>query len=141
MIFRHIGITITDIDKSLAFYKDALGFEVVRIMDESGQHIDNFSDLSGVNVKTIKLKDKSGAMLELLKYHSHPETANNDPICRIGCSHFALTVPDLDALIEKIVNMGYSVNCEPQFSPDGNVKLTFAKGPDGVLLELVEELR
>lgn len=141
MILRHFGITVTDVDKSIEFYRDVLGFEIVKVMDESGDHIDAFSDLENVKVKTVKMKDCSGGMVELLQYHSHPESANFDQICRIGCSHFAMTVANLDLTIEKIINKGYSVNCQPQYSPDGNVKLTFAKGPDGVLIELVQELR
>ena len=140
MSFRHVGITITDVEESLLFYRDTLGFEVVRIMNESGEHIDNFSNLQGVDVKTIKLKDKNNNMIELLKYYSHPENANRDEITRIGCSHIALTVEDLDSLLNKIKTLGYTANCEPQFSPDGKVKLTFCRGPDGVLIEMVEEL-
>ena len=140
MSLRHVGITITDVEESLSFYRDILGFKVARVMNESGQHIDNFSNLSGVDVQTIKLKDKNDNMIELLKYHSHPEVANRDEITRIGCSHIALTVSDLDLLLEKINKSGYSANCEPQYSPDGKVKLTFCRGPDGVLIEMVEEL-
>lgn len=139
-LLRHFGITVTNLDESIEFYRDLLGFEVVRIMDEEGEHIDNFSALEGVKVRTVKMKDKTGNMIELLKYHSHPCGANNDSITRIGCSHFALTVKNLDNLLKKIVQKGYNAHCEPQFSPDGKVKLTFCKGPDGVLLELVEEL-
>lgn len=140
MTFRHVGITITDVEESLSFYRDVLGFTVARIMNESGKHIDNFSDLIGVDVKTIKLRDENNNMIELLKYNSHPENSNSDKITRIGCSHIALTVKDLDSLLVKIKDLGYSANCDPQYSPDGKVKLTFCKGPDGVLLELVEEL-
>ena len=140
MNLRHVGITVTNIEESISFYEEVLGFEVARVMDESGEHIDKFSALSNVRVKTVKMKDKNGGMIELLKYESHPALANFDDITRIGCSHFALTVKNLDLLVEKIIKRGYTVNCEPQFSPDGNVKLTFCKGPDGVLLELVEEL-
>jgi len=140
MNLRHVGITVSDIEEAITFYRDVLGFEVVRIMDESGEHIDKFSALSQVNVRTVKMKDKTGGMIELLKYHSHPQEPSFDDITRIGCSHFALTVNNLDLLVEKIVETGYTINCEPQLSPDGRVKLTFCKGPDGVLLELVEEL-
>ena len=141
MILRHFGITVTNIEKSIEFYRDVLGFEVSRIMDESGNHIDAFSNLKDVKVKTVKMKDSSGGMIELLQYFSHPEKANFDSICRVGCSHFAMTVENLDLVIAKILHTGYSINCSPQFSPDGNVKLTFSKGPDGVLIELVEELK
>ena len=141
MSLRHVGITITNIEESLKFYRDILGFEVVKIMDESGEHIDNFSALTGIKVKTIKLKDKLGGMVELLKYYSHPQDPIVHDITHIGCSHIALTVENLDNLVAQITDSGYIVNSEPQYSPDGNVKFTFCKGPDGVLVELVEELR
>jgi len=141
MILRHIGITITDIEESLSFYRDLLGFEVVRIMDESGEHIDNFSSLSDVKVKTIKLKDANNGMIELLYYYSHPKKAEQKDITHIGCSHFALTVEDLDSILEKLKRKNYDINSIPQYSPDGKVKLTFCKGPDGTLIELVQELR
>jgi catechol 2,3-dioxygenase-like lactoylglutathione lyase family enzyme len=141
MSLRHTGITVTDIDESIEFYRDILGFEIIRIMDESGEHIDNFSALSNVEVTTVKMRDKSGGMLELLKYKSHQRQAEIDDITRIGCSHIALTINNLDLLLDKLDKKGYIINCKPQFSPDGNVKLTFCRGPDGVLLELVEELR
>ncbi len=140
MTLRHIGITITDIEESLSFYRDVLGFSVHRIMNESGKHIDNFSSLNDVEVKTIKMKDRNGNLIELLKYYSHPEGPNIDKLTRVGCSHIALTVDNLDFLLKEIRELGYHINCEPQLSPDGKVKLTFCRGPDGVLLELVEEL-
>ena len=99
MILRHFGITVTNIEKSIEFYRDVLGFEVSRIMDESGNHIDAFSNLKDVKVKTVKMKDSSGGMIELLQYFSHPEKANFDSICRVGCSHFAMTVENLDLVI------------------------------------------
>ena len=139
-LLRHFGITVANLDESIEFYRALLGFEVVRIMDEEGEHIDSFSGLRGVKVRTVKMQDGSGNMIELLKYHSHPHEANNDEITRIGCSHFALTVKNLNDLLKKIDEKGYTINSEPQYSPDGKVKLTFCKGPDGVLIELVEEL-
>ena len=140
MILRHIGITVTDLEKSLEFYRDILGFQVVRIMDESGAHIDKFSALEGVKVKTVKLKDANGGMLELLQYHSHPKEAERKDITHIGCSHFALTVKNLDLLLDRVLEKGYTINSPPQYSPDGKVKLTFCSGPDGTLIEMVEEL-
>ena len=140
MILRHFGITVTDIQESIRFYGDLLGFKILRIMDESGDHIDAFSDLKGVRVKTVKMRDPAGGVIELLQYDSHPSAANFDKINRIGCSHFAVTVNNLDSLVAKIEKAGYFLNCQPQLSPDGKVKLTFCNGPDGVLIELVEEL-
>ena len=46
MNLRHFGITISNVEESLSFYQDILGLEVVKEMDESGIHIDNFSILN-----------------------------------------------------------------------------------------------
>ena len=143
MKVRHVGITITNLEKSIWFYEQILGFKTVKEIDESGDHIDKFSGLDSVDVRTVKMKGSDGSMIELLYYRSHSktnETNLKEKINEIGCSHFALTVPDLDRLYAKLLDNSCFVMCEPQFSPDGKVKLTFCRDPDGSLIELVEEL-
>jgi len=143
MKVRHVGITVTDLQRSLRFYRDLLGFSVIKEMDECGVHIDNFSDLKNIDVRTVKMAAADGSTIELLQYRSHPEGNEENRIkniTQIGCSHFALTVPDLPQLYSTLLEGGISVICEPQYSPDGNVRLTFCRDPDGTLIELVEEL-
>ena len=140
MKLRHVGITVTNLEQSLRFYRDLLGCEVVCEMDESGKHIDNFSALTDVDVRTVKMKTKSEGMIELLFYRSHKKSPEKRQIVNIGCSHFALTVENLEQLYDKLIEQGYAVHCEPQYSPDGKVKLTFCQDPDGTLIELVEDL-
>ena len=143
MKVRHVGITVSDLDKSLAFYRDLLGFHIVKEMDESGKHIDNFSGLQDIDVRTVKMSANDGSMIELLYYRSHIETNEENlikNITKVGCSHFALTVRDLPSLYSKMLKEKVAVICEPQYSPDGNVRLTFCRDPDGTLIELVEEL-
>jgi catechol 2,3-dioxygenase-like lactoylglutathione lyase family enzyme len=144
MKLRHVGITVSNLSNSLSFYQDILGFTILKEMDESGEQLDNFSGLRGVKVTTVKLQDSSEGVIELLHYKSHPKSneANlNQDITFVGCSHFAITVKDLSQVYTKLLKNDVSVLCEPQYSPDGNVMLTFCKDPDGTLIELVEELR
>ena len=142
---RHFGITVCDLDRSLEFY-ESLGFRVEKRMLESGECIDSFSGRDGIEVTTAKLKDpnNSDVMLELLEYHSHkdpePETNLSRPIFKVGCSHFAVTVSDLDNVYSQLSEKGTVFNCEPVLSPDGNVKLTFCRDPDGNLIEMVQPL-
>ena len=143
MKFRHVGITVSDLERSIYFYRDVLGFSIVREMDEIGEHIDNFSGLKGVDVRTVKMSGDDGSMIELLYYRSHPESCSDNlsqTITKIGCSHFAVTVDDLMVLYSRLLDNKVCVICEPQYSPDGNVRLTFCRDPDGTLIELVEEL-
>ena len=143
MKVRHVGITVTDMEESLKFYKDLFGFSVIKEMSEHGKHIDNFSGLDGISVRTVKMAAQDGSMIELLQYESHPKTNDRnifEDITYIGCSHFALTVSDLPSLYSELLKSGITVLCSPQNSPDGKVRLTFCRDPDGTLIELVEEL-
>tara|TARA_B100000287_G_C20415296_1_gene695297 strand:- start:374 stop:811 length:438 start_codon:yes stop_codon:yes gene_type:complete len=141
---RHIGITVTDMEKSLKLYRDYFGFEVVWDEIEKGDFIDNLSDEKDVKVNTVKMKDGDGGMIELLHYHSHPSTnvANKiNKIMKVGCSHFALTVDNIDQCVIELINMGLEFICEPQVSPDGNAKVCFCRDYDGTLIELVEVMK
>ena len=140
---RHLGITISDLEQSLWFYRDLLGFEVHKIAEERGTCLDNFSALRDVDVTTVKMYDNNKNMLELLCYRSHPEKPHNNRVRRIteiGCSHFALTVSDLDSLYGALTEKGILFNYPVQVSPDGKVKVAFCRDPDGTLIEMVEEL-
>jgi len=140
---RHVGITVMDIDRSLVFYRDLLGFEVYKDMEESGDYIDRFSAINNIKVRTVKMKATDGSLIELLQYYSHrslDSVSQQRPITAIGCSHFALTVDDLGDLYGNLKDKGIRFNSEPQFSPDGYAKIAFCRDPDGVLIELVEVL-
>jgi len=137
---RHTGIVVTDLEASLYFYRDLLGFQVAKQMEETGNYIDSISSLRNVKVTTIKLTSSSGQMIELLKYHSHPEDQRVHKICEIGISHIALTVHDLDFEYESFKDKGIQFNSPPQLSPDGLAKVTFCRAPEGTLIELVEVL-
>ena len=138
---RHIGITVTDFDRMLDFYRRLLGFSRAKIAVERGEYIDNFSGLSNVKVQTAKLSNESDEVLiELLKYHSHKSFVNRNMINECGISHFALTVDNLDDLFLKLSNEGIEFMAEPQRPPGGKVSVTFCRDPENNLIELVEEL-
>ena len=99
MKLRHVGITVVDAKESLEFYHGLLGFKIQKDMEESGDYIDNFSGEEGIRVRTIKMSGSDGSLIELLEYHSHPSSKPiRRSITEVGCSHFALTVDDLDNL-------------------------------------------
>ena len=140
MRLRHVGITVTHLENSIAFYERFFGFRIVKRMIETGPHINNFSGLKGVEVETVKMSAPDESMIELLYYHSHPKIAKAHDITNIGCSHFALTVKNLNDLYEKLLDSSIVVLCEPQHSPDGKAMVLFCKDPDGTLIELVQEV-
>ena len=136
---RHVGLVVADLERSLKFWCDTMGFEIARQMEESGPHIDAMMGLKGVTVTTAKLVAPDGNLLELLCFHSHRDKPKwvGKPYST-GFTHIALTVNDLDETLRRLKLFGASVPGDPQLSPDGQVKVIYASGPEGVLLELVE---
>ena len=137
---RHTGIVVIDLEASIQFYRDVLGFQIAKQMEEEGDYIDNVLSLKNVKVTTVKMICLSGQMIELLKYHSHPSEQKTREICEIGISHIAFTVDDLDIEYERLKGKGIQFNSSPQLSPDGYAKVTFCRAPEGTLIELVEVL-
>jgi len=137
---RHMGIVVADLEISLYFYCDLLGFQVAKQMEEAGVYIDNMLSLRNVKVTTVKLTSPSGQLIELLQYHSHPEDQRVRNICEIGISHIAFTVDSLDIEYKRLEDKGIIFNSPPQLSPDGYAKITFCRAPEGTFVELVEVL-
>jgi len=139
---RHTGLVVRDIERSIAFYCDVLGLEVWRRAVEEGNYIDNVVGIKNVRLEWAKLKAPDRSLVELLQYHSHPSAAplENVPSNRVGCSHISFTVIDSEAIYQTLVEEGYDCNCAPQLSSDGQVKVFYCHDPDGIILELVQEL-
>lgn len=139
---RHVGLVVRDIEASLAFYRDMLGLQVYRRETEEGPYIDQVVGISNVVLEWAKLTVADGSTLELLQYHSHPSSApvENAASNRLGCSHIAFTVANLDDTYQKLTSNGFHCNSVPQVSPDGRARLVYCHDPDGIIMELVEEL-
>ncbi|HEX9722253.1 MAG TPA: VOC family protein [Candidatus Paceibacterota bacterium] len=140
---RHFGIVTNDMEKALHFYRDLLGLQIKRDMQEEGEFIDTILGLKGVKVRTVKMVAQNGdTLVELLEYASHKgKKRENYEIFDLGASHVAFTVENVDEVYNKLRENGIRFTCPPKVSVDGKAKVTFCFDPDGVPIELVEELR
>ena len=137
---RHVGIVVNNMENSLKFYQDLLGFKIIRDMDEHGIYINNMLSLDNVQVRTVKLSaDTGNTLIELLDFKSHDDNDIRN-FYTIGASHVALTVDNLEDLYKHLTKNNVKFNAPPQKSPDGLVKVTFCNDPDGTPIELVEIL-
>lgn len=140
---RHTGIVVTNIEKAVNFYA-GLGFQLVSRMVEEGEYIDKLVGLSKTRLEWAKLKLPDNSLLELLQYHSHPEIVNDHALQnanRLGCSHIAFTVDDMDQTIQYIIENGGIVKNQYQRSPDGKVNVIYCYDMEGNILELVQQLQ
>jgi len=141
---RHTGVVVSDLNRALDFYGGILGLEVVGRKKEKGPYIDLVVGIKDVELEWIKMRTQDGYVIELLNYLSHPDTfsaAEPSKSNRMGCSHVAFTVNDIDSLYEKLTAEGFACNSSPQVSPDGKVKVMYAHDPDGIILELVQDIK
>ena len=140
---RHIGLVVEKIERSLEFYQSVFGFVLKkRAYEDPGEYIESLVGIKDVQVEYAKLEISEGIILELLQYHSHPLKGPDSfyQSNRHGCSHFALTVDDIDGIYNKLMSFGAHCNSQPLQSPDGKVRVFYAHDPDGVILELVQDL-
>lgn len=138
---RHTGIVVRDLEKAVRFY-EGLGFKLWKRDMEAGAFTETVVGLKDVNVETVKFKSPCGGLIELLQYHSHPVDAviQKQPSNQPGCSHIAITVYDIDKTLNYIKQNGGSVVNPPETSPHGKVRVAYCHDPEGILLEVVEEL-
>lgn len=139
---RHFGIVVENLEQSLHFYRDLLGLEIKRDMQEEGKFIDTILGLKNVRVHTVKMISQNGdTLVELLEYASHKgKKRESYQMFDLGASHSAFTVGNVDEEYKRLKKQGIAFTCEPQVSPDGKAKVTFCFDPDGVPVELVQEL-
>ena len=133
-------IVVEDLEISMRFYRDLLGFRVSKQMEDSGKFISTVLAMNLVTVTTAKMAAPDGQLIELLKFHTHPQNGNPRGICDIGITHIAFSVDNIDREYEKLVREGISFVSSPQLSPDGFAKVAFCRAPEGTFIELVEEL-
>lgn len=138
--FRHTGIICKDISKSLEFYRDLLGFEVIQDFWDDSKYINDITGLSGANVHMIKLKSEDGDVLELLDYVTHPTDTINQKVYNVGACHLALQVYDIESAYIELSRKGINFLSAPILSSEGFAKVCFCMDPDNIRIELVEML-
>ena len=138
---RHTGIVVRDLEKTANFYR-ALGFVDDNQALEEGEFIDQVTGLENTKLEWIKLKAPDGYILELLQYHSHPENTEitQQKSNKLGSSHMAFSVDNIDRICKKIIQLGGCIVNPPALTNDKKVKVAYCHDVEGVLMEIVEVL-
>ena len=137
---RHTGIVVYDLDLSMKFYIEKLGFKVVKLMNESGSFIDNVLGMKNIEVTTVKLVIQNKQMIELLDFKTNKKNIVEKYVNDIGPTHIAFTVDDIEKIYINFINSDIEFISGPKMSADGNAKVAFCKAPEGTFIELVEQL-
>ena len=136
---RHVGIVVQDLEFCINFWKEIFEFEIVVDQIEPSPYIDELLGIKNPNLRTVKLKDKNGMIIELLKFENYPDIPNwNNKIYSTGLTHVALTVNDIEDIEKKLIKNNFRLKSKIMKSEKNLVKVLFAIGPENILLEFVE---
>ncbi|BCW50419.1 glyoxylase I family protein [Arthrobacter sp. 1088] len=139
--FENVGIAVRDIEEAIAFFTD-LGLAVIGRDTISGEWADIAVGLDGNHAKIAMLQTPDGqGRLELFEY-IHPEAIESDPTRPndIGMHRVAFSVDDIDRALEVAAKHGF--HPLRGVATYGDVyKLTYLRGPSGILVMLAEELK
>jgi catechol 2,3-dioxygenase-like lactoylglutathione lyase family enzyme len=136
-----VGIVVNDLGKNKDFWMNSLGFQIHVEALEQSPYIDELLAIKDPNLTTVKLIDSKGFVIELLKFDNYQvEESWSGDLKTTGLTHIALTVDDIEELVGNLKKLNYQLLSEIKMSPNGKVKVVFIKGPEGLMLELVEEI-
>ena len=99
----HIGICVTDLEASVAFYRDALGFSEISRLAVSGPESEQLLELKDVALRAVYL-ERDGTRIELLRFDSPGETGGPGPrpVNQTGLTHLSFRVASLDDAIAAV---------------------------------------
>ena len=138
----HTGITVSNLERSLPFWRDVLGFEFSHSAHQTGEMAKEITGVEGAEINLAVLKAPGGHKIELLEYLAPPDRkrANLRP-CDVGSVHIALLVDELEAILEKIAASGWTAAGGPQVlktGPNAGKRVVYVRDPDGTTIELMQ---
>lgn len=138
--FNHASFTVSDMDRSLAFYRDLLGMTLEADREIQGPHISQITGFPGTRMRAAILR-LDGLRLELIQYR---EPAGERPAlrtCNVGNAHIAFDVEDLPKVCRELSAQGVQFRSEPVAIPSGPLKggyVVYFSDPDGITLEFIQ---
>lgn len=137
----HIGICVSDLDASLRFYGEGLGFEVVASHDV-GEEFADLMEIDGVRLRSRMIR-RDGVTLELLDYVSPGTTgeAGRRPMNQLGLTHLSLRVDDVESVATTIESLGGTVVRATRTTfafGESSLDFLYCTDPDGVRIELMD---
>ncbi len=137
----HVGLCVSDIERSLRFYCEGLGFEVSDGVDLDSDQVPGLDQALEVPTRTVLRSQMivlDNVKIELLHYTQPAVEGTPSPRRNLrGLTHLSFWVDDLDASIQRLLDCGGTLVDGTRQSP--GVDLVFVADPDGTRVELMEQ--
>jgi len=137
----HVGICVSDLERSTRFYCEALGFVAVDAHDV-GDTFARLMELEHVELRSQFIRGPNGERLELLAFRAPAAEGEGRrrPLNRLGLTHLCFRVRNVDEVAQRIRRLGGEVHDHtrtalgaPRAVPD----FVYCSDPDGIRIELM----
>jgi len=138
----HVGIVVNDLPAATKFFKD-LGLTVMGETPVEGSWVDRVIGLEGVRADIVMLQGpgSDGTTLELSTFQSPASVDGSGaaPANARGLRHVSFLVDDIDAAVAGLRARGTELVGEV-LQYEHAYKLCYVRGPEGIIVELAEQL-
>ena len=141
----HSAVSVVDIDRSIAFYRDALGLELLfgPTSEAAGEELSRSLGVEDTRLRQAVLRiPGTDNQIELLEYSGGPRPAERQlPQNAPGHAHIAFQVDDMGAMIDRLEREGVVFFPGPTRIDEGPLAgwtWLYLKDPEGTVIELVE---
>lgn len=142
---HHVGLTVSSLERALAFWRDGLAATVVMEQAKEGGYFEQIVGEPGVRVRMAQLAlPGGGARVELFEFSSPRGGRHVSRPADVGFAHVCVTTADLGGLLERLVAAGGSPLSAPVSVDTGanaGGRALYVRDPDGHVLEVFEAPR
>lgn len=140
---HHTGFTVSNLARSLGFYRDLLGLQVLGEQIGTAPYLSSVTGFPGVrlNMAFVKAPGEDEHILELLEYESHPADPTPRETNRPGNGHLCFVVDDIQAWYHQLTAKGVRFMNEPTLITAGvnrGARAAYLRDPDGFTIELFQ---
>jgi len=136
--FSHVGLTVSDFNKTVQFYWDVFRCPLVGVADTPPERVRSFFgvDAPAPRCRIGWIRVPGGGVLEIFEFTPQLPSA---PVSwhRVGLTHFSFNVRNIERWYDYLVSKGVECLGRPERSPRGHT-FFFAKDMDGNLIEMMD---
>jgi catechol 2,3-dioxygenase-like lactoylglutathione lyase family enzyme len=140
---HHAGVTVSNLDRALAFYRDVLGLEVFFTAERGDDTIGEIVGYPGAKIKLAFCGvPGDSARIELLEYLEPRGDGADGETFRPASGHVCFVVDDIEALYRRIVDASFTPRSTAPVTiaegPNAGARAFYVRDPDGYTVELFQ---
>ena len=138
-LLTHLGICVSDLERSVAFYRDVFGFVETGRIEPDVEATSRILEIADAKLQAVYL-ERDGWRIELLYYASpgHTGSAQPRPLNQLGLTHLSFRVADLAGIAARAEAAGGRIREASRIELAGESRALFVVDPDGTRIELID---